>query len=176
MHLPYWPGQKMTFGSEIFLISQAKLRGNVAATSSCLILTVASTSSISHCSPTWPGLFLLSLRQAQKVSGCSAWPATLRPTRRPPWTLKRWSSWLSSSATFSCWGNLEGRLFDFMDIVFISSWIDNKIQEDEHCCNFNILLGTILQVNRKSFTFPFSEYLNDWTKSRKLLLLDYSIE
>ena len=58
---------------------------------------------------------------------------------------------------------------------FISSWIDNKIQ-GEHCCNCNILLGTILQVNRKSFTFPFSEYLNNWTKSGKLLLLDYSIE
>ena len=40
----------------------------------------------------------------------------------------------------------------------------------------SILLGTILQVNRKSFIFPFSEYLNDWTKSRKLLLLDYPIE
>ena len=51
-------------------------------------------------------------------------------------------------------------------LFFISSWIDNKIQGDEHCCNCNILLGT----------FPFSEYLNDQTKSRKLLLLDYSIE
>ena len=60
-------------------------------------------------------------------------------------------------------------------LFLISSWIDNKIQW-EHCCNCNILLGTKLQVNRKSFTFPFSEYLNDWTKSRKLSLLDYSIE
>ena len=42
----------------------------------------------------------------------------LWPPGGPPWTLKRWSSWLSSSATCSCWGNLEGRLFDFMDIVF----------------------------------------------------------
>ena len=40
----------------------------------------------------------------------------------------------------------------------------------------NIVVIVTLQVNRKSFTFPFSEYLNDWTKSRKLLLLDYSIE
>ena len=31
-------------------------------------------------------------------------------------------------------------------------------------------------MHLQSFTFPFSEYLNDWTKSRKLLLLDYSIE
>ena len=64
---------------------RASLRGNVAATSSCLMLTAASTScfggrttsSSSHCSPTWPGLFLLSLLQAQRVRGCSVWPATL---------------------------------------------------------------------------------------------------
>ena len=41
-------------------------------------------SSSSHCSPTWPGLFLLSLLQAQKVSGCSAWLATLSPLSKPP--------------------------------------------------------------------------------------------
>ena len=51
----------------------------------------------------------------------------------------------------------EGRLFDSMDIIF--DFKLNKIQW-EHCCNCNILLGTKLQVNRKSFTFPFSEWLD----------------
>ena len=55
-----------------------------------------------------------------------------------------------------CWGNLEGRLFDFMDIVHISSWIDNKIQGDEHVVIVKFCLG---RFNHKSFTFPFSEYL-----------------
>ena len=65
---------------KLSLYRRASLRGNVAATSSCLMLIWWKDhqhSSSSHCSPTWPGLFLLSLLQAQKVSWCSAWPATL---------------------------------------------------------------------------------------------------
>ena len=71
----------------------------------------------------------------------------------------------------------EGRLFDLMDIIFYFklNWL-YLLYLFVIDCNCNILLGTKLRVNRKSFTFPFSEYLNDWTKRRKLLLLDYSIE
>ena len=49
-------------------------------------------------------------------------------------------------------------------LFLISSWIDKKIQ-GEHYCNFKILLGTKLQVNRKSFTFPF---LNIWIIGQKV--------
>ena len=56
-------------------------------------------------------------------------------------------------------------------LFLISSWNDNKIQW-EHCCNCNILLGTKLQANRKSFTFPFSEWLDKKEKIVTTRLLD----
>ena len=46
---------------------------------------------------------------------------------------------------------------------------------DEYCTASAAIKTDLMKVF-ESFTFPFSEYLNDWTKRRKLLLLDYSIE
>ena len=48
---------------------------------------------------------------------------------KSPWTLKRGSSCLSSSATCSCWGNLEARLFDFMDIFLFQVELTMKYRE-----------------------------------------------
>ena len=123
-----------------------------------------------------PCLFKLAQAGQLRFEDLNGVTADLWPPRGPPWTWKGGTvdcHQVQHAAAEAIWK--EDCLISWT-LFFISSWIDNKIQGDEHCCNCNILLGTILQVNRKSFTFPFSEYLNDWTKSRKLLLLDYSIE